>query len=268
MKDYYQILGVPRTATADEIKRAYRRLASQHHPDKGGDTAKFQEVEQAYRVLGDAAQREQYDNPKPSGQHHQGHWQQAGQTFHFGDIFEMFGTRFNTEPQQRPQPNAVRGQISIDLQDVIKGGRRAISISTSSGQNNNVEIDIPAGIIDGESIRYPKLAPGGHDLVLQFRIKPDSRWQVHGLNLVCDIEVMMWDLILGTEKIMITPEGKEIAVTVPAGTQPGAILRVRSHGLPTRSSHNRGDLMLKIQGRIPDQISPDLLEKINQERGQ
>jgi curved DNA-binding protein len=268
VKDYYQILGVARTATADEIKRAYRRLASQHHPDKGGDTAKFQEVEQAYRVLGDAAQREQYDNPKPSGQHHQGQWQQAAPGFNFNDIFEMFGTRFNHDiPGRERAPAAVRGQIWLDLEDVAQGGNRVISIASSAGQTN-VEVAIPAGINDGDSVRYPKLAPGEIDLVLQYRIRPHARWQRQGPTLITDIVVDVWTLITGGDINIKTILQKEIVVSIPSKTQPGTTLRVRAHGLPGRNGVAPGDLMLKIQCRIPDQISPDLLSKINQERGQ
>lgn len=264
--NYYEILGVARTATADEIKQAYRRLASQHHPDKGGDTAKFQEVEQAYRVLGDPAARAQHDNPAAAAQarYHQG----SGQTFNFGDIFDMFGTHVHRDPRQAARPNTVKGQIWIDLQDVIRGGPRAISIATHTGAASNVEVEIPKGISDGEAIRYAKLAPGGQDLVLQYRIRPSAQWQIHGSNLIGEIVVMIWHLISGGEHLMTTPEGKEIAVTVPGGTQPGAVLRVRAHGLPDRGAGHRGDLLLKIQTRLPGTISPELLLKIKQEIGQ
>ncbi len=266
MKDYYQILGVARTASDAEIKTAYRRLASQHHPDKGGDTKKFQEVEEAYRVLSNPNTRAEHDNPAAAAQ---ARWQQAGgQPFNFSDIFDMFGTRFTNDPRQAPRPNTVKGQIWIDLQDVIQGGLRAISIATTNGNSSNVEIEIPKGISDGESVRYARLAPGGHDLVLQYRVRPNAQWQQQGLNLIGEITVMIWDLVTGTDRTMVTPEGKEIVITVPAQAQPGAVLRVRGHGIPARSSGARGDLLLKIQTRLPETISPELLRQIKQEIGQ
>lgn len=264
MKDYYQILGVARTASEADIKTAYRRLASQHHPDKGGDTNKFQEIEEAYRVLSNPATRAEHDNPAMAAR---ARWQQAGgQPFNFNDIFDMFGTRFSHEQVSRP--NTVKGQIWIDLRDVIQGGLRIVSIATMNGNSSNVEVEIPKGIGDGESVRYARLAPGGHDLVLQYRIRPTAQWQQQGLNLVGEIVVMIWDLVTGAEKTIVTPEGKELVITVPARTQPGAVLRARGHGIPARSSSARGDLLLKIQTRLPETISPELLRQIKQEIGQ
>ena len=98
MKNYYQILGVEKSATADDIKRAFRRLASQHHPDKGGDTVKFQEVQEAYGVLGDDAKRAEYDNPRPQFSGFPG----GGGGFNMHDMFgQMFGQQFGQPPQRR-----------------------------------------------------------------------------------------------------------------------------------------------------------------------
>jgi DnaJ-class molecular chaperone len=142
VKNYYQILGVSSTASTDEIKRAYRRLASQHHPDKGGDTARFQEIEEAYRVLSDADQRSEYDNPGVRININ------SGQPFDFDNIFNMFGARF----QQR-QAASARVMLWISLRDVAQGGKRVISVASSQGQSN-VEIVIPPGVQDGDSVRY------------------------------------------------------------------------------------------------------------------
>ena len=257
--NYYDVLGVSRTATADEIKRAYRRLASQHHPDKGGDTEKFQAVEQAYRILSDPGTKAEYDNPRPRFSQHRtaGH----GPQFNFNDIFQMFGAQFNSEVEQS-QARSARAQLWISLGDVALGGRRIIAIATSQGQAN-VEIDIPRGIEDGEAMRYPKLAPGGQDLIIQFRIQTDERWQRQGTTVACNLMVTVWQLILGADVNLDTVSGKTIAVTIPPHTQPGTTLRIRGYGLPGRGgSGPTGDLLVRVTARLPDHIPPELVEHI------
>ena len=169
MKDYYKILGVAKTATEDEIKRAYRRLASQHHPDKGGDKVQFQEVQEAYSVLGDAQKRQEYDNPRSQPQFNFGGGHPG---FDFNEIFEMFGVN-----PRRQQQGQARISIWIGIEDVARGGPRIIALQMG-GQVHNVEIDIPLGLNDGDTIRYAKLAPGGHDLLVNYRIRPDFRWEL------------------------------------------------------------------------------------------
>lgn len=256
MKDLYQILGVDRSATDDEIKRAYRRLASQHHPDKGGDKERFQEIQQAYAVLSDAAQRQQYDNPgvriNMGGSPH----------FNFDTIFDMFGARFQEQHRQRM---ALRMQLWIGLRDVAQGGRRVVSLATPQGQTN-VELDIPRGVEDGDSIRYQGIAPGGGDLVVTFRIRPEPGWSRDNDTVVQDVQVNVWDLILGSEIKIMTLQDSEILVTIPPGTQPGTALRIRGHGLLRRGITVPGDMFIKLQAVLPTTISPALKELIRQER--
>ena len=191
MKDYYQTLGVGRTATADEIKKAYRKLASQHHPDKGGDTARFQELEEAYRTLSEPEKRAQYDNPQPQGF---GGFQQSGAPFDFNTIFDMFGTRF-----QQPQPaRHARMTLWITLADVARGGSKTVSIGSAAGVNA-VEIEVPLGIEDGNTVQYHRIAPGGADLLVTYRVRPDAGWGRNGTNLTMDHRVSIWDLIIGGE---------------------------------------------------------------------
>ncbi len=263
MKDYYQILGVNRSATEDEIKRAYRRLASQHHPDKGGDKARFQEVQEAYGVLGDAQKRQEYDNPKP-----QFNFSAGGHPgFDFNEIFEMFGVN-----PRRQQQGQARISIWIGIEDVARGGPRIIALQMN-GQVHNVEIDVPAGLNDGDTIRYAKLAPGGHDLVVSYRIRPDFRWEREGKDITTEQSVNIWDLILGCEIIIQDPAGRELMLTVPPRTQPGSKLRVRGRGLPARQlpgdavNSVAGDLFVRIQARLPDNIPEEVISVIKQNQG-
>ena len=256
MKDFYSTLGVAKNASPDEIKRAYRKLASQHHPDKGGDKTRFQEIQEAYAVLSDPDRRREYDDPVPFKMH-------GGQgPFDFDTIFNMFGARFG---DNRQRASTARIQLWIGLADVALGGPRTIAVSSPAGQHN-IEVNIPAGIEDGASVRYPRLAPGGIDLVVNFRVRPEPGWQRQDEHVVRDITMSAWDLILGTDTRLETLEQKTISLTIPPMTQPGTMLRVRGHGFPRRNDATRGDMFVKVSARWPENISHDLLEHIRQER--
>jgi curved DNA-binding protein len=252
MKDYYAILGISRTATDADIKQAYRRMASQHHPDKGGSKERFQEIEEAYRVLSDPASRQEYDNPRP-----QPHFGSAG--FNLDEIFNMFGTRFQAQ-QRQPTANL---QLWITVKDLANPGPRVIAVSSPYGQSQ-IEIQIPPGIQDGDSVRYAKVAPGQQDLIITYRVKPDNEWQREGLHVITDLTLDVWQAMLGTTVRVRTLRDSEIELTVPAMTQPGTLLRVRGHGLPARNNSHTGDMMVRIQIRLPEHVPQDLLQSIRQ----
>lgn len=257
MPDYYATLGVSRTASADEIKRAFRKLASQHHPDKGGDTAKFQAIQAAYDTLGNADKRAAYDNPAPQFSGFPG----GAQFNSMHDIFSMFGQGgFG----QQPRRNHVRMSLWVTLRDVATGGKRPVSLSSSQG-HTAIEIEIPLGLNDGDSVQYAGIAPGGQDLVVTFRIQPDSVWQRSALNLSCEQTVSVWDLILGGDLVVKSITGESLTVTIPVNTQPGTVLRLRAQGLRDQQGR-RGDLHVRLGARIPQPVPPELLAAIQQYR--
>ena len=249
-----------KTAAPEAIKKSHGKLASQHHPDKGGDTAKFQEIEEAYRVLSDPQQRAAFDNPQPNF----GGFQFHSQPFDFNEIFSMFGAQFN-HPQQRARQMQARMTLWIQLSDAVSGGKRTVSVGSSAG-SQIVEIDIPLGVDDGVTVAYPKLAPGGIDLIVTFRIHPNPKWQRDGFNLYTDQKVPVWTLITGGEVTVRDILGRELNVGIPANTQPGQILRCRGRGIPDRGN-NPGDMMIRIQAEIPTNIPEDLLALIRREAG-
>jgi curved DNA-binding protein len=258
MTDHYAALGVPRTATAAEIKQAFRKLASQHHPDKGGDTAKFQAIQAAYAVLGDEQKRAEYNNPQPQF----GGFGGFGGGPQFNDIFaQMFSGQFG---QQHPRRNHVRMTLYISLLDVAQGGKKAVAVGTSQGQST-VEIEVPLGLNDGDNIQYGGLAPGGQDLVITFRIHPDSAWRRDGLNLTMEHSVSVWDLIMGAEITVKNILGHSLTVKVPPRCQPSAVLRLRGQGLKDRRGA-QGDQFVKLNAQIPATLAPELIEAIEKYR--
>ena len=259
MSDHYATLGVPRTATPDEIKRAFRKLASQHHPDKGGNTQKFQDIQAAYDTLGDAVKRADYDNPRP-----QFSGMPGGTHFNMNDIFSsMFGGQSPFAQQRRTQSHT-RMTLWIRMADVAQGGTRPVAVGTPQGQST-IEVEIPLGINDGDNVQYQGLAPGGGDLVIQFRVHPDPIWQRNGLDLVTDVTVDIWSMILGSDITVQTLTGSNLTTAMPAGTQPRTLIRLRGHGLRDRSG-NTGDLMIRVMPTIPTTIRSELLEAIEKYR--
>lgn len=263
MKSYYDVLGVTKDATPDVIKRAYRQKASLYHPDKeGGSKTKFQEVEEAYRTLSDPGKRQQYDNPSAFGG--PGFGFQQGAPFDFETIFDIFGTRFHHAGAQPRQRQQARMTLWITLQDAAAGQNRTISVGTQHG-THAVEIEIPLGINDGDTVQYGGVGPGGMDLIITFRIHPNPKWERVQQHLICEHSLSVWDLILGCDATVTDLQGNTLTITVPAGTQPGTKLRLKGRGMPSKRQPT-GDLFVRIDATIPDNIPEELLETIRQHR--
>jgi molecular chaperone DnaJ len=152
--------------------------------------------------------------------------------------------------------------VWITLLDVAQGGSRTVNVGTSAG-SSTVQIEIPQGINDGDNVQYSGVAPNGLDLVVQFRVQPDARWRRDELNLYCEHQISIWDLILGAEIEVTNIQGHQLIVRVPSGTQPGAIMRLNGHGLRDRNGQT-GSLMVRMQGSIPKTIAPEIVAAIQQ----
>lgn len=235
----------------------------QHHPDRGGDQNVFQEIQAAYEVLGDPQRRAQYDQPQP-----QTHFNMNFGGGDINDIFNMFrqqgfGDPFFNQTQRRGH---ARITLWISLHDVATGGKRTVSLGNANGVSA-VEIDIPQGINDGDHVQYPKLGPGGVDLVVTYRIQPNTTWQRQGLDLVTTHRVVIWDLILGSIRTVKDVYDVDLTVRVPAGTQPGTRLRLRGRGL--RDKHgNQGDLYVQLETYLPENIPDAIVAAIREHGGQ
>jgi curved DNA-binding protein len=268
MADYYETLGVARTATQDEIKKAYRKLASQHHPDKGGDTKKFQEIQTAYDTLSNPEKRSQYDNPQPHFQEH------GGMPPGFEDMInQMFGGGgFNDFFGRRPQPvrnRTLNLQTQITLEEAYRGKDLIASIRLPSGRDQTLEVKIPPGIRNGVTLR---LAGMGDDSISHVT-RGDIHLTVNVLNhktfkreeddLVMEIDINCFDAILGKKIEFITIDGKTLETNIPAGIQPGQTLNVQGYGMPNMSNPlMRGRLLININITIPTTLTADQKEEL------
>lgn len=256
--DHYQTLGVAKTATPDEIKKAYRKLASQHHPDKGGDTSTFQKIEEAYRILSDPNQRQQYDTPQ-----HQFHGFNADTNFNnvnLGDLFaQMFGQ--SGHPQQRhQQPHVFRTAIHITLEQAFNGDTQNVRLQTPMG-THAINVSIPKGIPDGGQVRYEKIIEGA-SLMVEFRIQPHLKYDRKLNDLYANHSISVLDLIVGTTFEFTTLSGKTLEVKVPPKTQPFMQLKIAGQGMPIYGTSQYGDQIILLKPFIPDIINSEITESI------
>jgi len=260
MTDYYSILGVPKGASADEVKKAYRKMASQHHPDKGGDTAKFQQIEEAYRVLSDPNQKAQYDNPQPEfsdpfGPFMNGGFQDIFRHFHFGDAFGHHHHR----PARNPTVNMTAG---ISLEEAFYGKELLANVTLPSGKEQMVNVKIPAGIQHGTTLRLAGMgedripgAPRG-DIHLTINILPHSVFRREGDDLVQELHIPVWTAILGDTVRVKTLDNRELEMTIPAGTQFGQTMAVQGEGMPNMGDNRlRGRMLVRLNINIPTDLN-------------
>jgi len=264
--DHYQTLGVAKNATQDEIKKAYRRLAGIHHPDKGGDTAEFQKIQQAYEILSDPNKKQQYDNPNPFGQGMPGgfnvHGFPGGFSFNMGggiNIDDIFGQMFGQQRgPQKPQMPSYRTTVFISLEDVYNGAEKTLQFNDHTGPKT-VKITVPKGIDNGSNIRYDNLIKDSI-LLVEFRIQPHPKFEREGPHLFAVHEIDIFDLVVGSKFKFTSISGKTLEVSVPEKTQPGAKLRVPKEGLPVNGDF--GDQYILLKPYIPDIIDKTITDSI------
>jgi curved DNA-binding protein len=272
---HYATLGVSETANQEEIKRAYRKLASQHHPDKGGDTKRFQEIQTAYNTLSDANRRQQYDHERtnPGGVRFSFNGNpMGGMPPEMNDIFKNFGFNFNVggDPFGRPAQRRnrdIRIEIAIPLVETLEVQNKNVMITTSNG-SSPMQVQIPRGVSDGTQIKYSELGdnlfntlPRG-DLYVIVRVIPQENMYVQNLDLYTKVSVNCLHAITGTEVAVKTVSGKELLLTIPAGTQPKTKFRVAQQGLYQINAEYRGDLYVELEVTIPQNLTADQVDTI------
>jgi DnaJ-class molecular chaperone len=259
--EHYQTLGVAKTATPDEIKKAYRKLASQHHPDKGGDTATFQKIQTAYDILSDPQKRQEYDNPRT--QFNQGGFPGGGFNFNFNghDLNDLFGQMFNQHQQRHPNsPQSYRTVVNLTLEQTYQGGTIPLKLQTHT-QVHAVNIDIPKSVVDGGQMRYDNLIPNS-SLIVEFRVQPHLRFERRGMDLYCNQSVSVLDLIVGSTFEFTTISGRTLEVKVPPKTQPFMHLKIAGEGMPITGSTLHGDQIILLKPFVPDTIDEEITQSI------
>ena len=256
--DYYTVLGVSKTATQEEIKKAYRKLAMDHHPDRGGDTIRFAEINEAYETLKDPAKRAEYDQPKT---------EYNFTSTNMDDILSAFFGTVRGYPNVRKNRD-IRISVTLDLEEVATGKDLIASYNLLNGQSTIANIKIHAGIHDGEAIRFKGLGDNSipsilrGDLLVLVRIKRHPVFERDGKHLKCTKEVSVFDLILGTSIVIKSLTGNEINVKIPKATQPGTIFSIAGYGLVDLNNGTTGHLYLTVKGFVPKISDDNIIERI------
>jgi len=271
MTDHYSTLGVQRGASAEDIKKAYRKMASQHHPDKGGDTQKFQQIEEAYRTLSDDNARAQYDNPQTQYRFHPGSGSNP-----FEDLFRHMGGSpwgdiFGQHRHQQARNRTINAQTTITLYEALHGKELLANIAFPGNSDNVMSVKIPAGVHDGTVLRLSgmgeDLVPGAPrgDIHLTINIQPHPEFQRQGDDLVKELSIPVWSAILGDKIDIKTLDGKELEMILPAGTQHDQVLSIQGAGMPNMNDNRfRGRLLLKVKLVIPDNLTDQQKQRIRQ----
>ena len=308
MRDYYEILGVPRTASQKEIKSAFRRLARKYHPDVTPNdpeaAERFKEINEAHEVLGDPEKRKRYDELGPEAERYED-WRRAGRPpggpfgatgqaeyrtvnpedledlfgggAHFSDFFhDIFGqprrTGFRGGARAMPGED-VEAEASISLEEAYRGTVRTLEMQTPEGRRQ-VEVRIPPGVRDGARVRVAGQGMPGRgggppgDLFLRVHVLPHPRFRREGDDVYVRVPVPLDVAILGGEVKVPTPKGTQVSLKVPSGVQNGARLRLRGLGMPRARGRGNGDLYAEVDIRLPATVTPELRQLAEKIRDQ
>lgn len=243
--DYYSTLGVPKNASQDDIRKAYKKQSMQHHPDRGGNEEVFKKINEAYSTLKDPAKKQQYDNPQPNFNNRFEN--------NYDDMFsQMFGGM-----RRRMRNKDILCTAQVDLVDIIKGKRLDIEYNLPSGISQTATVHVPAGIDNNVTIRYQGLGdnavtglPRG-DLLIKIIIRNPKGWDREGSNLITITDIDPFEAMLGCRKIIRTLENKTLQLTIPPGCQPGQVFSISDHGLVNQQTRRRGNIYVKIKLNVP-----------------
>jgi len=257
-RDYYEILGVTRGADADEVKRAYRKLARKFHPDVSKEKnaeEKFKEVQEAYEVLRDTDKRAAYDQlgrdfrngqqfrPPPDWSQRFG--SSGGQRFSdingFSDFFSSLFGGSAAAGSHAGQADSDAGHLDVTVEEAFAGTKRRVALN-EHGRQRQVDVQIPAGVTEGQPLRIPALG-GRTSLIFRIRLRPHHLYEVVGKDVQIELPLAPWEAALGA-KVAVPTLGGTVELTIPAGAQSGQKLRLRGRGFPGNPA---GDQMVIIK---------------------
>ncbi len=295
--DYYKTLGVARTASTDEIKKAFRKLARKHHPDAGGDEAKFKEINEAYEVLSDEKKRKLYDQYGTANEHEIPQGWGAGGNYAGGspygdnvtyttvggqgfsgswsDILDSirrgegaFGTEWDFGDFGRSQNRAQRGQdmsvtLEVTFDEAFRGCEKRVTVRLpGKPEPETLTVKVPAGAINGGRLRFKgKGGPGENggdpgDLLIVTKIAPHPYYRRDKADVIVDVPVTVAEAALGSSIVVPAPDGTKVRVRVPAGTQDGAVLKVKGKGAPdVQNKGKNGDLKINVIVKVPTNMN-------------
>jgi len=286
--DYYKILGLNKSASAEEIKKAYRKMAMKYHPDhtKGDKAAEetFKQISEAYAVLSDKEKRKQYDTFGSSGFHQRYSQEDIFKGFDFGDIFKEFGFggmnfssggrggsrfAFGGDPFRGRARQAAQtkgsdlvSELPLTLQEVETGANKAIRFQHND-QSENISVKIPKGMISGKKLRIAgkgENSPyGGQpgDLFIKSKVLKDPVFSAREYDLTVTRDIRLSEAILGTKLPVPTLSGRELSLTIPPGTKHKTRMRLPGHGLPHMKGSGRGDLFVTIHVKTPKNLTEE-----------
>ena len=244
--DHYKTLGVDRSATPEQIKQAFRKLAMQHHPDRNGDETEFKKINEAYDVLSNASRKQEYDDKLDSAMHS-----------NFGSMFDDPFEFFKSKTTRTRQNLTTVVEIELTLLDVLNSKKVVADINLPSGNTKTVTFTVPAGVHNGQQVRYPNIgddtfkdSPAG-DLIVRVHVAAHSDFIRENEHLICVKRISAFDVILGTQLSITTIDNRKLTVTVPPGSQPTTLLSCKGEGLPTLQSSKRGNLYIKLDVVLP-----------------
>lgn len=273
--DYYKVLGLQPGASEDEIKKAYRKLASKHHPDKGGDTAKFQEIQTAYDAL---------TNPNSRHSHTSQNETWPGESpFNWEDLASVFGrtnaqTGFDPFQNIFKQPGGPRNQdyhvdITVDLEQLYNSSTISVGLRLPSMTTQDLEVKLSHDFKDGTKIRYAGLGSkaigraSAGDLYVTIRQRPHARFERMGVDLVASENIPVWLAMTGGDLQINTIDNKILEIKIHPGTQPGTLMRLKGYGMPYGANGLRGDLLVRLNISIPALSKEEADKTINQLKG-
>ena len=277
-KDFYKILGIGKSATGDEIKKKYRSLARELHPDKTkGDTAmeeKFKAVSEAYDILSDGKKRAEYDQARDMFERGGMRAPQGGQNFQGGDFSDIFGggnpqdifaNLFGGGGRRGPRKGQdLQTEATISFKEAAFGTTLELRLSADGGPSQNISARVPAGVNDGAKIRVKgkgsKGEAGPGDLFILLHVKPHAVFSRKGENIALTIPVTFTEATLGGDIKVPTLAGDEVTLRIAPGTSNGRVLRVKGRGITKGTTI--GDLLVTIEVQVPQRVEGEALDAL------